>query len=53
MQLLDKSNSSAAVFLTVYPTDGFTILTDLDYTALAQQCSDCAAALGFPPTVPY
>ncbi|KAL8286187.1 hypothetical protein RQP46_004675 [Phenoliferia psychrophenolica] len=38
--LIELSQTDAAVFLTVYPTDGFDAVSDADFTALAQQISD-------------
>lgn len=36
-ELIERSATDAAVFLTVYPNQGLTILTDDDYTALGNQ----------------
>ncbi|KAK4699021.1 hypothetical protein P7C70_g7244, partial [Phenoliferia sp. Uapishka_3] len=37
---IELSSTDAAVFLTVYPTLGYDVLTTADYQALAQQISD-------------
>lgn len=40
-ELIERSATDAAVFLTVYPNQGLTILTDDDYTALGNQLLNC------------
>lgn len=41
LQLIEKSDTDAAVFLTVYPSLGFDAVADSDYSALASQILDC------------
>lgn len=39
--LIEWSGTDAAVFLTVYPSQGFDVLTTDDYTALGNQLLNC------------
>jgi hypothetical protein len=40
LQMIERSGTDAAVFLTVYPTSGFDAVTTDDFTALAKQILD-------------
>ncbi|MBZ6370619.1 MAG: hypothetical protein LBE44_01605 [Microbacterium hominis] len=42
MQTIEQSGTDAAVFLTIYPTEGFAAVTDEDFIALGKQILDCA-----------
>ncbi|BGP12272.1 hypothetical protein JCM10213_000033 [Rhodosporidiobolus nylandii] len=43
--MIERSSTDAAVFLTVYPTSGFSAVTDDDFTALGRQIYDYQANL--------
>lgn len=43
VQQIEKSATDAAVFLTVYPVDGFQTVTDDDFIALGKQILDCSS----------
>jgi len=40
-ELIERTSTDAAVFLTVYPSQGFSVLTDDDFTALGNQILNC------------
>lgn len=40
-ELIERTATDAAVFLTVYPSQGFSVLTDDDFTALGNQILNC------------
>lgn len=40
-QLIELSGTDAAVFLTVYPYQGFNTVSVADFSALGQQILDC------------
>ena len=46
-ELIERSATDAAVFLTVYPLQGLQVLTQDDYTALGNQLLNCELCLRF------
>lgn len=46
-ELIERTATDAAVFLTVYPSQGFSVLTDDDFTALGNQILNCGLNEGY------
>lgn len=48
-ELIERTETDAAVFLTVYPYSGLEILNITHYTDLGNQILNCEHTLYFPP----